>query len=267
MPTSKQILTAAVMGLMLAGCGQSPTAPKATAMRRPLQAAAPNGALGNPMGQPGANPAAAAEGARLLEYVRQTLAGAKGFEAEVIAKTEGFWKQGTKSAELRKVSVGYKVTWLKPAKFRAEVFNSGSSLMDGAAVVTLDGKNMTARAKGMLSFIPIQLKPTAKELANARNHTFDKYGPNTQIQRLTGPAAVWTVVGQAQGPGGTPIVQLRIDNVQRLDAEIDSEVVGIDPQSGVLRTLTSFSKGKKVVDYNFTRFSWNPRVTADTFKL
>lgn len=270
MLTSHRLVTSLLALVVLVGCGQnSPSASKTPRRTAPTasRVGVPAAALGQasvPTAAPGGDKV---QGAQLLERMRRVLGETHGFEAEILAKTQGYWKQGEKGTELRKVSIGYKVVWAKPTKFRAEVFNAPTPLMEGAGLVTHDGRNITARSKGILGLIPIKLAANDPKLGNARNHTFDKYGPNNQIQRLTGPTAVWTVIGENQAANGTVIKVVAIDNVPRLDPGIDRETLSLDPQSALMKSMTGWEKGTKVVDYTFTKFGWNPKVTEDTFKL
>jgi hypothetical protein len=163
--------------------------------------------------------------------------------------------------------MGYRITWAKPNKFRAVVTEAPSAIMKDATLVTTDGKNVTARAAGLLSIVPIHAQANDPRIANARNHTFDKFNPSTQMQRLTGPQAVWTYVDEFPGTNGAPVVRCAIDNVARLDAEIDREVIAIDLGTNSVRSLSGFVKGHPVVEYTFTKFLWNPKVTSAMFTL
>jgi hypothetical protein len=249
--------------LLLAGCGTSvSTAPKRVPTNAALltaqpQAARPLPAAGQDQGK----------GLQLLQKVRQVLGTATGFASDVTAKTEGHWKQGEHVDELRHVTMGYRITWAKPNKFRATVTEAPSAIMKDATLVTTNGKDVTARAAGLLSIVPIHAQANDKRIANARNHTFDKFNPSTQMQRLTGPQAVWTYVDQYVGPSGSPVVRCAIDNVPRLDAEIDREVIAVDLGFNSVRSLTSFVKGHAVVEYTFKTFQWNPKVTSEMFTL
>ena len=258
--------------LALVGCGQAaPNRPKrpATSLRPMIQpAGTPMGGMpmaGMPM--PGASGAGQAKGAELLQRARQTLSGVTGFEGEIMTRTQGHYKSGKRVSELVKESIGYKVVWAKPAKFRAEVFNAPSAMMEGAGIVTQDGMAITARAKGLLSFVPIKLTARDPQLANVRNHTFDKYSPMAQIQRLSGPTAVWTVISEGVAPSGAPLAFVAIDGVKRLDAEISREVYALEVPTLAPHSLSAFAGAQKVADYSFQKFRWNPKVTAETFKM
>jgi outer membrane lipoprotein-sorting protein len=257
-------LVAACIALMLAtGCGSSgPTTPKRsvparTQMPVQQQMVMPQVAPGQDQGL----------GAQMLQKVRGVLQTATGFSADVTAKTEGMYKSGERVSEVRHVTMGYRVIWAKPNKFRALVTKAPSALMEGATLVTTDGKNVTARAGGVLSVVPIQAQANDKRIANARNHTFDKFNPGVQMQRLTGATAVWTYVDQFPGATGAPVIRCAIDGVPRLDGEIDREIIAIDTGNNTLRSLTSFVKGKPVVEYTFPKFAWNPKISSDTFQL
>jgi hypothetical protein len=250
--------------LLLAGCGTSvATAPKRVPTNAALltgmmpQAARPLPMAGQDQGK----------GLQLLQRVRQVLTTATGFSSDVLAKTEGHWKQGDHVDELRHVTMGYRIIWSKPNKFRATVTEAPSAIMKDATLVTTDGKNVTARAAGLLSIVPIHAQANDKRIANARNHTFDKFNPSTQMQRLTGPQAVWTYIDEFVGTAGAPVVRCAIDNVPRLDNEIDREVIAVDLGTNSVRSLTSFVKGHAVVEYTFSKFLWNPKVTSEIFTL
>lgn len=252
----------------LVGCGSSsPTRPKTSRSGMKTMSALQPGLPMPGVGQMAAPGADQGRGAQLLERVRQEFAKVSGFDAEILARTQGHYKQGKKVDELRKVSIGYKVVWMKPSKFRAEVYNSPDPLMEGAGLVTTDGVNITARAKGLLSFIPIKARANDPKLGNARNHTFDKYGPSAQIQRLLANGATWTVLGESVAPNGAPMAFVAVDNVPRLDDEITREVFGIEIQSLVVRSLVAFVGEMKVTDYTFQKFRWNPKVGPETFKM
>jgi len=249
--------------LLLAGCGTSvATAPKRSLATNAALLTAPQAV--RPMVAPGQD---GGKGQQLLQRVRQVLGTATGFSSDVLAKTEGHWKQGEYTSELRHVTMGYRITWSKPTKFRATVTEAPSAIMKDATLVTTDGKNVTARAAGLLSIVPIHAQSNDPRIANARNHTFDKFNPSTQMQRLTGPQAVWTYLDEFPGTNGQPVVRCAIGNVARLDKEIDNEIIAIDLGTNALRSLSGFVQGHAVVEYTFTKFVWNPKVTADMFQL
>lgn len=260
-----KLATALLAALALTACGTgAPTrakAPKSALRTMTQQPGAPMMGMNQ---QPGGDQG---HGMQLLERVRQHHAQVQGFSAEILCKTQGYWKQGKKGDELRKVSIGYKVVFMKPAKFRAEVFNSPDPMMEGAGMVTTDGVNITARAKGLLSFIPIKAKANDSRIANARNHTFDKFGPAAQVVRLLGPSARWTVLQESVAPNGAPMAFVAVDDVPRLDGEITREVLGVELQSLVLRSLTAFAGEMKATDYTFQKFMWNPKVGPETFSM
>lgn len=262
-----KLATALLAALALTACGTgAPTrakAPKSSVRTMTQQPRMPMMGMGQQPG-PGADQG---RGMQLLERLRQHHQQVQGFSAEILCKTQGYWKQGKKGDELRKVSIGYKVVFIKPARFRAEVFNSPDPMMEGAGMVTTDGVNITARAKGLLSFIPIKAKANDARIANARNHTFDKFGPAAQVVRLLGQTAQWTVLQESVAPNGAPMAFVAVDNVARLDGEITREVLGIELPSLALRSLTAFAGDTRVTDYTFQKFMWNPKVGSETFVM
>lgn len=254
----------------LAGCGQSseqlPTAPRTAFDNVKFQNQQPGLTDGAPVGGAQANPQAAAEGAQLLAGLRQTLTNARGFDAEVRNYSEGNYKMGEKVSELRKSTTQARLIWMKPAKLRAEVIQTSNALLEGAAMATTDGKNITARAKGVLGLFPIKLQASDAKMSTNRNVSFNDNNPDSQLKRLTSPTATWTVVGNGS-VAGVAVKIIAVDNVKRLDREITREVVMLDPQTMGLRGLAMYTAQKKVVDIQFLKFKWNPSVKADTFSI
>lgn len=252
----------------LVGCGQAPeTAPRAPksafdGMQFQQQPAPGPGGVGGAA----ASPQAQAEGAKLLNAMRQTLATARGFDAEVRNYSEGNYKMGEKVSELRKSTTQARLIWMKPAKLRAEVITTSNALLQGAAMATTDGKNITARAKGVLGLFPIKLTASDPKMSTNRNVSFNDNNPDSQLKRLTAPTATWTVLGNGS-VAGVQVKLVAIDNVKRLDREIVREVVMVDPVTNGLRGLAMYSASKKVVDIQFLKFKWNPSVTSDTFSI
>lgn len=260
----KSLAGVALALMFLAGCGASPTEPSSPKQPRQarLQERPPVGGA-NPMGQ---NPRAAAEGARLLAGVRQMFAQAKGFDATVRSYTEGHYKSGQKVSELRKSTTSARLIWMKPQKLRAEVITSTNSLLEGAAMVTTDGRNITARAKGLLGLIPFKLTASDVKMSTNRNHSFTENNPNSHVVRFTGQTAVWTLVGEATIEG-VPCKLVAVDNVKRLDREVTREILAIDPTMFGLRQVTMYTGDTKVVQHTFTKFKWNPAVSSKTFSI
>jgi outer membrane lipoprotein-sorting protein len=265
-----RIFAAALVAGVLAGCGASPdpvmTAPKSAFDSVRFQGNAPVGGA-NPMGNGAMNgQQGQAEGAQILDAMRRSLATARGFDAEVKNYSQGHYKTGEKVSELRQSTTQARLIWMKPAKLRAEVIQTSNSLLVGAAMATTDGQNITARAKGILGLIPIHLTASDKKMSTNRNFSFNDNNPNSQLSRLTGPSAQWTVIGQGN-VSGVPVKLIAVDNVKRLDREIDREVVMVDPQTMGLRGLAMYTGNQKVVDIQFLKFKWNPSVQANTFSL
>lgn len=259
-------LAVVTLAAVLVGCGGTlPTKPKAKSTGLRTMTTVPGAALpGAPQIAAGADQG---HGMQLLQRVRQHLETINGFSAEILCKTQGNYKQGVKQAELRKITIGYKLIWAKPAKLKGEVFNSADPLMEGAGLVTTDGVNIVARAKGLLSFVPIKTTAREPKLNNCRNHSFADFQPSAQIKRLTGPTATWTVLQDSVAPNGQPMAFVAVDNVARLDKEITREVFGIELATLQIRSLTAFGGETKLTDYTFQKFGWNPKITSETFKM
>jgi hypothetical protein len=251
--------------LLVSGCGKSgPTTAKPTTSipRAPLTA--PVNQLTSPLPAAGQDQG---KGQALLAKVRQVLQAGNNFQAELTSRVTGNYKGGERQSTTSSDKMGYKITWARPAKFRAEVVEADNSLMVGALIVTTDGMNITARPQGLLSFVKITSKANDKRIANPRNHTFDKFNPNAQMARMTGASAVWTFVDEQTAPNGAKIVRCAIDGVPRLDNEIDREVIGVDLNTNGMRSLIASAKGKVVVQYEFSKWSWNVKLKSDAFVM
>lgn len=268
----RRALLASLSGvLLLAGCGQIAQT-SASLPRRgtgaPLGSAAPLGAVqAGTQVQPGAltgNPQA--DGQMLLNGMRQTVAQITGFSAELKSYSEGNYKSGERKGELFKSTTRSKVTWAKPARLRAEVITATNPLLEGGALATPDGQNITARAKGLLSIIPIHLQASDPKLSNNRNYKFNDMNPNVLIGRLTGATAQWTVVGPGQ-IGTASVLWVSVAGVRHLDAEIQTELIAVDPQTYALNGVQMMAGNKRVVDMQLTNFQWNPTVSASMFQL
>lgn len=225
----------------------------------------PNGMPLGPNGQP-MMPGGNAEGQRLLEMTRATIAQISGFDATIRSYTQGHFKQGERVSELRKSTTEARLIWVKPLKLRAEVIQTSNPLLVGAAMATTDGKNVTARAKGLLGLIPFKMDITDPKLGNNRDHRLPANNPKANVERLTAPTAVWTVLGD-EVIEGTPCKMIQVEGVKRLDKEITREIVGIDPQALTLRRVLMFTGTTKVVDHTFVKFKWNPKVSSSSFVL
>ncbi len=281
-----KLIGALVAALLLAGCGSDklPTTPKRGAggarfqdgltvpgmggpgMVGPNgQMMGPNGQLVGPNGQmmaPGGNP----EGVQLLQATRNTVAQITGFDAQIRSYTQGHYKQGERVSELRKSTTEARLIWVKPLKLRAEVIQTSNPLLVGAAMATTDGKNVTARAKGILGLIPFKMQITDPKLGNNRDHRLPVNNPKANMERLTAPTAIWTMLGD-ENVEGTPCKMIQVDGVKRLDKEITREVIAIDPNQITLRRVMMYSNQTKVVDHTFVKFKWNPKVSSSSFEL
>jgi hypothetical protein len=260
---SKKAAALALMG-MLAGCGQAPTATRPILTDSAFDAPIPAAPTAI---QPGQQPnPAQAQGLQLLQGLRAAYQRCTGFDAEIKTYSQGHFKAGQHVDDLRQSTTQAKLLWYKPNKTRAEVVTTTNPLLVGAALVTTDGVNVTARAKGLLSIIPFHFQASDPKLANNRNHKFTENNPKAIIERLTAPSALWTVVGDANVQG-VPVKMVQVDNIHYLDKEITREVVGIDPATFAIRRLVMYTGATKVIDHTFLAFKWNPHPTSDTFVL
>ena len=169
-------------------------------------------------------------------------------------------------SELRKSTTEARLIWVKPNKFRAEVITATNPLLEGGAMATMDGQNITARAKGLLGLIPFKLNASDDKLSTNRNHTFTENNPNSHLARLTAANAVWTILGDSM-VDRVPVKMIAVDNVRRLDNQITREILAVEPRTLKLYGLTMYAGNKRVVDNKFLKFAWNPRVGTEKFSL
>jgi outer membrane lipoprotein-sorting protein len=247
-----------MMTATVAGCGHtSPSAP-APRPERPQPMPAP---VASPPSAPGAT-----DGAPLLAGLRQTFLACKGIEAEVTSYSEGRFKMGKPVSELRKNTSRSKLIWAKPSRMRGEIVETDNFLVSGARMVSTDGQTITVKAGGFLGFLPLKVKASDDMLASNRDHRFGDMTPNVLLSWIMGPEAVWTVIGDSRVKG-VPVKLVRVTNIKHLDAGIDEERIAIEPGTFAVRNLAMYDNGKKVVDYTFNKFRWNPAITSETFKL
>jgi outer membrane lipoprotein-sorting protein len=206
------------------------------------------------------------EGAQLLAGLRQAFLSCKGIEAEVTSYSEGHFKAGKRVSELRTNTSRSRLIWAKPNRMRGEVLETDNFLVSGARMLSTDGKTITVRAGGFLGILPITVSASDHLLASNRDHRFCDMTPNALLQWIMGPSAVWTVMGDGQVKG-TRVKLVRVSAIKHLDGEITEERLAIEPGTFAVRNLAMYAGTKKVVDYTFLKFRWNPTVTADTFKL
>lgn len=246
---------------LLTGCGHPPPEGVTPPRPEPTPVAAPP-VTGAPTVQPGAQQ----EGAQLLAGLRQTFLACKGIEAEVTSYSEGRFKSGKPVSELRKNSSRTKLIWGKPNRMRGEIVETDNFLVSGARMASTDGKTITVRAGGVLGLVPLKLQATDPMLASNRDHHFDDMMPSALLTWIMGPQAVWTVMGDGVVKGAR-VKLVRVTNIAHLDKGITEERIAVEPGTFVVRNLAMYEGDKKVVDYTFTRFRWNPTISSDTFKL
>ncbi|MDB5097517.1 MAG: hypothetical protein JWM80_1938 [Cyanobacteria bacterium RYN_339] len=264
MGRSSQKVAAFALMALLAGCGQAPgTATRPILTDNALDAIplAPVAAQPGQQAGPGQT-----EGIKMLQGLRTAYQRCTGFDSEIKSYSQGNFKAGQHVDELRKATTQAKLLWFKPNKTRAEVVTTSNPLLVGAALVTTNGVDVTARAKGLLSIFPFHFQASDAKLSNNRNHKFTENNPKSIIERLTAATAVWTVVGDAVVEG-TPVKMVQVDHIHYLDKEITREVVGIDPATSAIRRLVMYNGTTKVIDHSFLKFSWNPHPNSDTFVL
>lgn len=241
-----------------AGCGHpTPAAPRP----RPV----PQRPQTPPPAQPQPMPAEA-EGRFLLAGLRQAFTACRGVEAEVSSVSEGHYKAGKRVSELRKNRYRSRLVWAKPNRFRGDILHTDNFLVSGAKMVSQDGKNITVKAGGVLGLFPLQLSADADMLASNRNHKFGDMTPEAMLTWILSPSARWVVVGQSLS-AGVPVKEIRVENIRHLDPGISEERIVIEPGTFKLHRLIMNAGTKTVVDYQFTRFRWNPVVADDTFEL
>ena len=223
---------------LLAACAQQPVAAivPASAPSAPLPAPAPD---------------ARVQGQRWLDGLRQRLAMAGGFTAEVTSFSEGTWDDGADTRVRRTTRNRARLMWSKPARLHGEMLEAPFALMVGGTMDTTDGDTLTLRPKGLLSVIGLTVKATDVKLRSARNHTFRDSNPATQLKRLSGPGAVWTVVDQ-----GPAQVRLEVTGVGRLDAGIQREFVTLERHELGLKAIAMHAGGRQVVLISFKDFRW-----------
>lgn len=250
-----RVLCLAVSMMLLAACGQAP----ANTPRRETPAPAPSVA---PVAPAPATGAAQTEGQALLLSVRKTFESCKGVEAEVKSWSEGHFKSGKRVTELRRNMYRTKLVWMKPSMLRGDILETDNFLVGGAKMVSRDGKTITLKAGGVLGLFPIKVPASDPLLSSNRNHKFTDMSPDAILQSVLGPQAKWTVVA-TQGDVKT----VQVDGIPALDSEITRQVLSVEPETFKLRSLVMYAGTKKVVDYQFSKFRWNPQAKPDLFQL
>ncbi|MEB3327639.1 MAG: hypothetical protein VKQ33_00230 [Candidatus Sericytochromatia bacterium] len=298
LPPQRPWLALALAAIALTGCGRdaglTPARPArlVTSVRPagPVPPAAPGlppGAVPAGGGQagglwPGAAPAAGqatgigagtrtaiegiTEGERLLTAVRAQAARLTSFEATIRSFSQGFYSGGQRTGELKRATTESKLTWAQPNRLRVEVLKTSNPIAEGAVLTTHDLVTCRVRAKGLLSWLPISMPATDAKLANNRNHTLPEMNPKATLDRLTAPGAAWTLMGDAVVEG-IPLKVVRVSGVKALDAEIDREVIGVDPVQLAIVKVTMYAGQTKVGDHTMMSVRVNPTLGPETFRL
>ena len=76
------------------------------------------------------------------------------------------------------------------------------------------------------------------------------------MARLSANAAIWTVIGEGRTPEGEPTVRIGVQNVQRLDAEIDREELELETGSLAIYQYAAYVGMRRVLGYDFLAFRW-----------
>lgn len=261
------LATVAMVGCSKSANPYSPArAARPSALSNPLPNAPMLGGIQPGAGTPVAAGQGAAEGAQLLNAMRQKFAECTGFDATISNYSQGNYKEGKRVTELRKSTTEARLIWMKPMKLRGEVIKTTNSLLEGAAMATTDGQNIRVRLKGLLGLLPISVKANDAKLSNNRNHSFLASNPDAQIKRMTAPSAQWTVVGQ-ENLNGQNCKVIRISGVARLDQEVTDELLWLEPNTMVLQRLAMTGGQTKLMEATFKSFTWNPNVPASQFTL
>lgn len=238
----------------LLACGHGGDLPVA-----PVPMPRPSEAVGQPVAPPVAQDP---RGEALLLGLRDAFARCTGVEVLVKSYSEGHYKSGKRVNELRKSTYRTKVLWAKPSKFAGDILETDNFLVGGAKMASTDGKKVRVRAKGVLGLFPLTLEMDNALLSSNRNHGFSQMSPDALMSRLMSAEAVWTVVGEDTGG-----VRVEITNVRRPDAGITSEFLTIDPRTLALKEVVMLEGQKKVAEFKFERFRWNPTVPKGAFEI
>lgn len=223
---------------LLSACGgqtaAAPVPPPAPVRPLPVSTAAPQN-----------------QGMALLAAMRQRLATCRGFETEMTSRGEGTWDDGEDKGVKRTNRNRARLDWTRPHRLHGEMIEAPFALMVGGTLDTTDGQTLTLRPSGLLSVVALTVQATDVKLRNSRNHTFRDSQPAAQLARLTGPAAIWTIVA-AQPEALT----VEVTGVRRLDAGIERELLVLSGADLSLRSLTMLWAGKPVVSNTFKGFRW-----------
>lgn len=260
--------TAALLlaGLLLGGCGETPTQSTGGTATRTI-VSVPGTNLGDfARNHLGGTAYDDGRGADLLYRARRTMATAPGFEAEFIARAFGRYSEGQDTGEAREVSNRYKVFWARPAMMRADVLDSSEGDLKGARLKSVETGGYLVRAPGLRGLISRQLAGDDARLKNARGHALNTVSPEAQFARLSSSQAIWTVIGEGRTREGAPTVRIGVQGVTRLDEEIDREEIEIETGSLAMYQYAAYVGMRRVLGADFFTFRWT-LPPAESFKI
>lgn len=260
-----------VLGLLLAStlltaCGGSPTQNVGRSSTRTI-VSVPGNDLGDfARNQMGGTSFDDSRGGDLLHRARRTMETAPGLEAEFVMRAFGRYRAGADTGEAREVSNRYKVLWARPARLRADVSQSSEGDLEGARIASAESGGFNVRAPGLFGLFTRKFAAADPRLKNARGHELAAVVPDAQLARLTGPYAVWTVIGEGKTPLGAPTVRIGVQGVPRLDPEIDREELELEAGSLALYQYASYVGMRRVLGYDFVSFRWT-QPPAESFGI
>lgn len=243
--------------MFLAGCGEAPTqaGDGRTATRTIVSVPGVDyGELArNHLGGTGFDEG---RGGDLLRRARTVMQTAPGFEAEFVSRAFGRFRLGKDTGTAREISNRYKVVWARPGMMKADVGESNEGDLEGARIASAQGGGYVVKAPGLLGLFPRKLAGDDPRLKNARGHALSAVSPDAQVARLSADAAVWTVIGEGRTPQGEPTVRIGVQNVQRLDMEIDREELELETESLAIYQYAAYVGMRRVLGYDFVAFRW-----------
>lgn len=195
-------------------------------------------------------------GGDLLRRARTVLQTAPGFEAEFVSRAFGRFRGGRDTGTAREVSNRYKIVWARPGQMKADVTDASEGDLEGARIASAQHGGFVVRAPGLLGLFPRKLAADDPRLKNARGHALSAVSPDAQVARLSADQAIWTVIGEGRTPQGEPTVRIGVQNVPRLDAEIDREELELVTSSLGIYQYAAYVGMRRVLGYDFVAFRW-----------
>ena len=221
--------------------------------------ASPTPAVTSPADRP------ALTGPALLSAFRAHVAGARSLESEFSANSCGYYLGGNRDSSEHASSGRTRLFWARPLRLRAQILESSTALLNGAALLTDDGGTVKIKAAGVLGFLPLSMTSGDTRLLTDRKHAFKNNHPMAHLQRLSGAAASWAVL-----PVPSPArdaTAIDVTGVPRLDGEITREVLTVASSDLRPLSLAMYTGSRVVVLFRFESFAWNVPVRAASFTL